>query len=207
MNPEVVSNVTATLEWDAAALPTPGEKASGDRAVVVLDEHRALAATVDGLGHGPQAAAAAEVAASVLERSATQDPAAAVLECHRALHNTRGAALSLASIDLRRHTVNWLGVGNVEARLLHAGETGPATESLLLRSGIVGYELPRLAAQTTEIARGDVLIFATDGIRRDFADALVPSGSCRDIAQRILEQNALGSDDALTLVIRYLARA
>ena len=64
-----------------------------------------------------------------------------------------------------------------------------------------------LTARTTDIARGDVLIFATDGIRRDFADTLVPSGSCRDIAQRILQQNALGSDDALTLVIRYLARA
>lgn len=206
MSPRAVTNVNAALEWHGAATPIPGERVIGDRAVVVFAEERALVAAVDGLGHGPAAAAAAEAAASVLERSAAQDPAAAVLECHRALHDTRGAALSLASIDLRKHTVRWLGVGNVEARLMRAAEPIPVTESLLLHSGIVGHELPQLSAQTTSIARGDVLIFATDGIQRDFADVLVPSGSCRDIAQRILHQNALGSDDALALVIRYLTR-
>jgi hypothetical protein len=34
----------------------------------------------------------------------------------------------------------------------------------------------------------------------------VPSGLCRDIAQRVLEQSALGSDDALVLVARYLGQ-
>lgn len=207
MSPDAVTNVNAALEWDVAATPIPGEKALGDRAVGAFAEERALAAAVDGLGHGVETAAAAQAAASVLERSAGQDPAAAVLACHRALRGTRGAALSLASIDLRKHTMTWLGVGNVEARLLHAAEPIPATESLLLHSGIVGHDLPRLSERTTRIARGDVVIFATDGIRRDFADVLVPSGSCRDIAERILQQQALGSDDALALVVRYLTRA
>jgi hypothetical protein len=81
------------------------------------------------------------------------------------------------------------------------------TESLLLHSGIVGHELPHLSAQTTTVARGDVLILATDGLRRDFADALVPSGSCRDIARRILRDHAIGLDDALALVVRYLVTA
>jgi phosphoserine phosphatase RsbX len=128
------------------------------------------------------------------------------LACHRALTHTRGAALSLASIDLRQHTMTWLGVGNVEGRLLRGAQASPVTESLLLHAGIVGHRLPPLSAQCVRIARGDVLIFATDGIRRDFADLLVPSGSCRQIAERILDQHALGSDDALVLVARYLAR-
>jgi negative regulator of sigma-B (phosphoserine phosphatase) len=75
-----------------------------------------------------------------------------------------------------------------------------------LHGGIVGHALPRLAPQTSPVARGDLLIFATDGIRRDFADCLVPSGSCRDIAERVLQQYALGSDDALVVVARYLGR-
>jgi phosphoserine phosphatase RsbX len=202
-----VTNVNAAPEWHAAATPIPGEKALGDGAVVAFAEERSLAAVVDGLGHGIEAAAAAQAAALVLERSAGQDPAAAGLECHRALRDTRGAALSLASIDLRKHAMTWLGVGNVEARLLHAAKPIPVTGSLLLHSGIVGHELPRLSAQTTRIARGDLLIFATDGIRRDFADVLVPSGSCQDVAERILREYALGSDDALALVVRYLTRA
>jgi hypothetical protein len=56
------------------------------------------------------------------------------------------------------------------------------------------------------LARGDLLIFATDGIRRDFADDLMPTGSCREIADRILQQYAIGTDDALVLVARYLGR-
>lgn len=207
MSPPTVTGINAALEWDAAARPMPGEQALGDRAVVAFAGTCALAAAVDGLGHGPEAAVAAQAAASVLQRSAAQDPATAVLACHRALRDTRGAALSLASIDIEKQTVTWLGVGNVEARLLRGAGAITASDSLLLRSGIVGHELPQLSAQTTKIARGDVLIFATDGIRRDFADDLVPSGSCRAIAERILDRYALGSDDALVLVARYLARA
>jgi serine phosphatase RsbU (regulator of sigma subunit) len=174
--------------------------------VVTFAGDRALAAVIDGVGHGPDAAAAAEAAVSVLGRSPGLDPAAELFECDRALQDTRGAAVSLTTIDLREHAMTWLGVGNVEARLLRGAEPIPATESLLLQSGIVGLDLPHLSPQTIAIARGDVLIFATDGIRRDFADMLVVSGSCRDIAQRILAQHAHGSDDALVLAIRYLAR-
>jgi phosphoserine phosphatase RsbX len=75
-----------------------------------------------------------------------------------------------------------------------------------MHTGIVGHALPRLAPQTVDLARGDLLIFATDGIHRDFADTLIPAGSCRAIADHILQQHALGSDDALVLVARYLGR-
>lgn len=206
MSQPTVHTANASLEWDVAATPFPGEQALGDRAVVTFAGDRALAAVIDGVGHGPDAAAAAEAAVSVLGRSPGLDPAAELFECNRALQDTRGAAVSLTTIDLREHAMTWLGVGNVEARLLRGAEPIPATESLLLQSGIVGLDLPHLSPQTIAIARGDVLIFATDGIRRDFADMLVVSGSCRDIAQRILAQHAHGSDDALVLVIRYLAK-
>ena len=206
MSAAAVTSSNAALEWHAASVPAPGETALGDWAVVTFADGRAIAAAVDGLGHGAQAAAAAEAAASVLERSAGKEPAAIVLDCHRALRETRGAALSVASIDLREHELTWLGVGNVEARLLHGAEPVPPAESLLLHAGIVGHELPRLSVQTLRIARGDVLLFGTDGIRREFADSLELSGSCREIAERTIQQYALGSDDALVLAVRYLAR-
>ena len=206
MSTRTLSDRTAGLEWEVAAAPAPGEDVLGDLAVVAFADGHAIAGAVDGLGHGAQAAAAAQAAASVLGQSAGRDPAAAVLDCHEALRDTRGAAVSLASIDVREHEMTWLGVGNVEARLLHGAEPTAPTESLLLRAGIVGHALPQLSAQTLRIARGDVLIFASDGIRRDFADSLVLSGSCREIAERILQRYALGSDDALVLVVRYLPR-
>jgi hypothetical protein len=100
--------------------------------------------------------------------------------------------------------MTWIGIGNVEARLLRGAQPVPVTESLLLHSGIVGHDLPRLSPRTTRVTRGDVLIFATDGVQREFADFLVPSGSCHDLANRILSQHAGASDDALVLVARYL---
>jgi len=45
-------------------------------------------------------------------------------------------------------------------------------ESLLLRAGVVGSQLPALQATVLPIARGDALFFATDGVRSDFS---VPS--------------------------------
>lgn len=199
--------VNAVLDWDFAAAPIPGETVTGDRAVVAFGPHSVLVAAIDGVGHGADAAAAAEVAACSLEASAAGEIASLVRECHHALARTRGAAISLARLDCREHTMTWLGVGNVEARLLRGPEPLPTIESLLLHGGVVGHSLPRLTPQTTPVRRGDLLIYATDGIRRDFADCLVPSGSCRDIADRVLQQYALGSDDALVLVARYLGQA
>jgi phosphoserine phosphatase RsbX len=201
----MTTTTNTSLEWDTATMTMPGESVLGDRAVVAFVERQALLAVIDGVGHGAEAAAAAQLAADTLSHSEQNLPAA-VLECHRALADTRGAALSLASIDGGEHTLTWLGIGNVESRLLHGADPVPGSESLLLHTGVVGHELPRMAPQTLPLAHGDVLIFATDGIRRDFADDLTPRGSCRDIADRILRESALGSDDALVLVARYLAR-
>lgn len=200
-----MTSANGSLEWDTASMPTPGESVLGDRAVVDCTEQHVMLAVIDGVGHGPEAAAAAQLAADNL-KDAGADVAAAAMECHRALAQTRGAALSLASIDGREHTMTWLGIGNVESRLLHGVDPVPVSESLLLHTGVVGHELPRLAPQTLALAHGDLLIFATDGIRRDFADDLMPRGSCRDIANRILQQHGVGSDDALVLVARYLCR-
>ena len=201
------TSADAALEWDLASAPMPGENVIGDGAFVEFAHEHVVAAAIDGVGHGAAAAAAARVAMRSLQRAATHDLGTMVRDCHVALTRTRGAVLSLARIDYREQTLTWVGIGNVEGRLVRAGDRLRPAESLLLHGGVVGHALPRLTPQTTSVARGDLLIFATDGIRREFADSLVPSGSCRDIAERILRDYALGSDDALVLVARYLGRA
>jgi phosphoserine phosphatase RsbX len=204
-----VDERTAMLEWDVAGRPLPGEECSGDGALVVPLPNGALAAAVDGLGHGPDAAAAADAALAALRRRAADDDVVALVEAaHDALGATRGAALSLGALDSERGTMTWLGVGNVEGRLVRgAAPSAAAAETLMLHRGVVGHALPALRPATLPVSRGDVLILATDGVLPAFADDLVPTGTCGEIAARVLARHARETDDAMVLVARCLGGA
>jgi hypothetical protein len=54
------------------------------------------------------------------------------------------------------------------------------------------------------VGAGDMLLFATDGVRTDFTVPFLPTGSPQHLADRLLESNAKGTDDALVLVARYV---
>jgi phosphoserine phosphatase RsbX len=76
---------------------------------------------------------------------------------------------------------------------------------LLLRAGVVGVHLPALTGSIVPIARGDTLIFATDGIRSEFLDEIrTHRETPPTLADRILRRYGRGTDDALVLVVRYL---
>jgi serine/threonine protein phosphatase PrpC len=193
------------LDWNVATRTMPGEPESGDIAVVWTFPDGALAAAVDGLGHGPEAARAARAAEEIL-RSSPGEPADRLVErCHQGLRRSRGVVMSVASFDATEDTMTWLGVGNVEGRLVRGSDEGEVHhESMVLHAGIVGYRLPALRSATLPVRHGDVLILTTDGIRGDFADPDDLSLPPQEIAQRILQEESKGTDDALVMVVRYL---
>ena len=193
------------IEWGVATLTLPGQTASGDRYVVKPFRGGALVAAVDGLGHGDEAAAAAKTAAAILEMYSPEPVVALLRRCHERLRMTRGVVLSLASFAARESTMTWLGVGNIEGRLLRADpQAQPLRESLILRGGVVGRHLPTASASLVAVAPGDILIFATDGIRSDFSEGLTGSEVPQRTADRILAQYGKHTDDALVLVARYV---
>jgi len=102
--------------------------------------------------------------------------------------------------------MTWLGVGNVTGVLVRATPRAASrVESLVPRAGLVGdQQLHQITASATPVAAGDTLIFATDGIRSDFADSQSLSHAPREIAERVLARHGKGTDDALVLVARYL---
>ena len=57
---------------------------------------------------------------------------------------------------------------------------------------------------TLPVARGDVLIFATDGIDHSFIVEPLPRASAKDCAEGLLNRYAKNNDDALVLTVRYL---
>src|SRR5215469_16350259 len=89
----------SVLEVGVVERALPGETVSGDRYVMHPLTDGVLIAVVDGLGHGVEAAMAAEVATATLE-AYSHEPVISLLErCHSALRRTRGAAISVASLS------------------------------------------------------------------------------------------------------------
>ena len=125
--------------------------------------------------------------------------------CHDALRDTRGAAIGLAFVAPPEGTMTWLGIGNVEGRVLSGTPSATRPKnSLASGSGVVGHELPSVTAATLDVLPGDVLVLATDGIQAAFADSLDVSGSAQAITERILAVHRKATDDALVVAVRYL---
>src|SRR5439155_26853467 len=104
--------VTGVLDWAVAERPQPGESASGDLALIEPFAGGVLAAVVDALGHGTEAATTARQAITALERAPSAPAADLLRRCHEAQPGRRGAAVRLGSFDTVHATTTWRGVGN-----------------------------------------------------------------------------------------------
>jgi negative regulator of sigma-B (phosphoserine phosphatase) len=203
---KITLNNSPIAEWGIATRPRPGESSSGDRHLVLELPDSLLMAVVDGAGHGPEAAEAAELAIQCLASNASSDMSLYNLinHCHKRLRGTRGGVISLGLINAKVHSLSWLGVGNVEGAVFRAvsGKTGPAR--LLLRTGVVGMWLPSLKPHTLALAPGDTVVFVTGGVdNRFFMEELPPMNDSQALADRIVHNYGRQTDDALALVVRY----
>ncbi|MBV9508713.1 MAG: SpoIIE family protein phosphatase [Caulobacteraceae bacterium] len=192
------------VDWAVCGEPFRGERESGDLHVAADYPGGMLLGVIDGLGHGPEAAAAARAAAAALTALAGQPVLTLIRACHEALRSTRGAVMSLAAIDTRHGAMTWAGVGNVEA-VLHRADPAraPGRERILLRSGVVGYQLPPLRATELPLFRGDMLVMVTDGLKHDFCEEPPLPGPAAAQAELLLRTYSKGTDDALVLTARY----
>jgi negative regulator of sigma-B (phosphoserine phosphatase) len=198
------SNRLHFIEWNAASRALPGEQMSGDLYLVRPRNDGALVAVIDGLGHGHEAAEAAKRAVEILDAHQEESIISLVQRSHDGLKSTRGVAMTVALFNHRENTVTALGIGNVEAALFRANpDVNSQYESVLLRGGVVGYQLPALRATVFPMHPGDLMVFATDGIRSDFTTKINFAESPQRLSERILDQDFRGSDDALVLAIRY----
>ena len=195
--------VESMLEYGVAKFVLPGQGESGDHHLVCCNRNGILVAAIDGIGHGEEAANASKAAAALLRSCADQPIISLVERCHERLRGTRGVVLSLAFIDSEHGMMTWLGVGNVQGVLMRAeAKKRNGQESLLLRAGVVGSQLPAVQATVLPIEQGDTLFFATDGVRSDFSVSLSARENPQRAADRILRQYRSGNDDALVLIVR-----
>lgn len=182
----------------AATRPHPREAVNGDR--VHLEQQGAIhrIAVIDGLGHGPDAAAAAARAVDTLAAMPDADVLSTIRACHEALKGTRGAALSVIRIDLDAGRMTFAGLGNVEAALV-----SPEGKHLLIpERGIAGAVAPRIRETEANLPDSFIIMMCTDGIRSGARSDLRfgPIVSAEAFANELLTAWGRDGDDAAVVV-------
>lgn len=207
------SSVLPGLEWGVALAPHRAERVSGDSHIVRALADGILIAVIDGLGHGHEAARAAQRVRAVIEQARDRDLRTLMRACHDALpRGTRGVVIGLATLDPSADSLSWLGVGNVAAHLLRAeraerAEHAPLLdEELLVRSGTVGVRLPALTPVVHPVHPGDLIVLATDGLRAGFTREIWIGDALQGIADELIASHRRADDDALVFVGRYVGR-
>jgi len=128
-------------ELGALIAAYPGESVCGDRWVAENGRLGVSLLLVDGSGHGPLAAHAAEIATRTFADNIDKDCVPLVETIHRALAPTRGAALAVARVDADAHVLHRL---EEQLHALHLAEVlqmalspesapGPFPESAAVR--------------------------------------------------------------------------
>jgi hypothetical protein len=189
----------AELRIAVASRPHPAETANGDGWLADRLDDCWQIALIDGLGHGPLAAEAADAAKAAIQRSSSLSVADALQRCHDALRGLRGAAVSIARVNATGSLLTYAGVGNVEGRL----RQGTREERLIAYRGVVGAAMPRVHTFELALPAEWLLLLHTDGIssRLDVAQLLPAFGDDLDgLAGAVLEQWGRRTDDASVVI-------
>lgn len=181
--------------------PISGEIACGDAWLVRSSGARTLMVVVDGLGHGVDAAIAADAAIASVERTQNQPPGQIIQAAHGALRATRGAALSVAELDADKREVRFAGIGNVSGVVM-ASDT--KTRAFVNSPGIVGHRLPRVHELTYEWPVGGTVVLFSDGVTaRWHLDRYPQLGAQRApiVAATLARDYTRGRDDMTVLAV------
>lgn len=198
--PEAIT--AARFDVGARSRPYPGYKVNGDAYVVRFARAEgALAAVIDGLGHGVEAHEAAQAACDLIEARAQPDLPTLFQALDQRLRRTRGAVVGAAYIDLQAAKLTFLGVGNIEAVLW-----GPqGAQQLVCTGGIVGHQMRTLHPFVHPWSPESLLLLCSDGIRSAWRAELDPallSSNPDVLASVIIGGYARETDDATVLGIR-----
>jgi len=193
-------NRPAPLEIGAVCLPKPGEVVSGDALAVEWRGGHCVILVADGLGHGPDAAAAAMAAVNALRTRPQLAPAALIEFAHGALRSTRGAALAVADLDLTGE-VRYAGVGNVAGVLRTPG----GARHMVSHPGIVGHETRKIQEFVYPWSQDALLIMHSDGLATHWSLDQYPGLAGRSpslIAGVLYRDFTRGNDDVTVLVAK-----
>jgi anti-sigma regulatory factor (Ser/Thr protein kinase) len=184
---------------DGLALAMAGETACGDAWGQVTQGELTTVLLADGLGHGDDAALAANLA--VRELLPGLDPARMLERLHGTLQPTRGAAAAIARFNRRTGALSFAGIGNISAAIVEGAES----RSLVSMPGILGHGKQRFRLFDYELPPGGLLVMHSDGCRSGWDLSSYPGAQRRDplvIAALLIRDFERGRDDISVVVAR-----
>lgn len=183
------------------ALPAPGEVVSGDSWGMRTRGDRVQVLVADGLGHGPDAAAAADQMVALFQASTASRVVDMLEDAHAHLRSTRGAAVAVVEFSAEGTQLSLAGAGNISGRLI----SGVDDRGLLCQPGTLGLQIRRLQEATHDWPAHAILVLHSDGIVSRWSLADVPGLLQCDpvvIAAWIIRDHCRGRDDATVVVVR-----
>lgn len=183
------------------AIAAPGETVCGDAWTFVREGRTGRLLVADGLGHGPHAAEAADLAVAHFADGALPSLAAWLQQAHAPMRGTRGAAVSAARLDADAGTVALCGAGNVSVRVL----SGVGDKTLLSQHGTLGVQIGRPQENVHPWPDHAFLVMHSDGIATRWDPSSAPGLLQRSpavIAGWLLRDHIRGRDDATVVVVQ-----
>jgi anti-sigma regulatory factor (Ser/Thr protein kinase) len=190
--------------FGAVCVARPDETVSGDAWSLGVASGRRRVVVVDGLGHGPDAATAAQAALRIAEQHPDAEPADVLDAVHAGLRSTRGAAAAIAVVAPDRGS--FAGIGNISAFV----RTAQRSRSLLSHNGTLGLQVRKIQAFDFEFPPRSLLVMHSDGIATHWSLDNYPGLEAHHpavIAATIYRDHARARDDATVAVLRNVGAA
>ncbi|MCX7513901.1 ATP-binding protein [Frateuria hangzhouensis] len=181
-----------------------GEAVCGDAWRLAVDGQRLSALVIDGLGHGPQAALAADAGAQAFAASPFEAPERLLETAHQQMAGSRGGALAVARFD-GQDVLQFLGIGNISASLVRA----EGSRGLASHPGIVGGQYRKAQVFEYPGAAGQLLVMHSDGLQSRWRLGDYPGLWNRHpavVAALLHRDFCRGRDDTTVLVIALEAQ-
>lgn len=200
---EIKPAVDDALEVCGFAVPVAGERLCGDAVCCVQLPGRTVVLNVDGLGHGPEAAEAAQEAVRIFEANSARTPGELLVRVHEALKKTRGAAAAIAEISPISGTLSYAGVGNICGIVL----SKTLGKNMVSHNGTLGHVMPRVQEFKVAWPRDGILIMHSDGLQTRWDLSAYPGLLARHpalIAGVLFRDFRRQRDDASVVVVKAI---
>jgi anti-sigma regulatory factor (Ser/Thr protein kinase) len=199
--PAATPRPLSDLSVGVICVPKQGESACGDDWELQAAKGRYVLLVVDGLGHGPDAAAAAHAARDAVRRDAVRTPAEQIEALHQALRPTRGAAAAVVELKPHAELGTFCGIGNIGCFVRADGKT----RSLASHNGILGHQVRKVQEWSFPFPRRALLYAYSDGMTSRWDPAAYAGLENRHpalIAGALYRDHNRGRDDTTIAVLR-----